>query len=126
MEPYRVEYLAGFRAEAYSIELEDAFGEARGHMDRMIERDVRFDIGGDRQRVGQVDTDIRDLTFKHILLPVWLAAYKYRGKSFRFVVNGRTGKVQGERPYSPIKIAIAVVVGLVIAVIVGFVAAQQG
>ena len=126
LEPYRVEYLAGFRAEAYSIELEDAFGEARGHMDRMIERDVRFDIGGDRQRVGQVDTDIRDLTFKHILLPVWLAAYKYRGKSFRFVVNGRTGKVQGERPYSPIKIAIAVVVGLVIAVIVGFVAAQQG
>jgi len=126
LEPYRVEYLAGFRAEAYSIELEDAFGEARGHMDRMIERDVRFDIGGDRQRIHNIDTQIANVTFKHVLLPVWLAAYKYRGKSFRFVVNGRTGKVQGERPYSPIKIAIAVVVGLVIAVIVGFVAAQQG
>ena len=125
MEPYRVEYLAGFRAEAYGVELEDAFGEARAHMDRLIERDVRFDIGGDRQRVGQVDTDIRDLTFKHILLPVWMAAYKYRGKSYRFVVNGRTGKVQGERPYSPIKIAVAVVVGLLIAAVVGFVAANS-
>ncbi|MDH5453557.1 MAG: primosomal protein N' (replication factor Y) - superfamily II helicase, partial [Paracoccaceae bacterium] len=47
--------------------------------------------------------------FKHILLPVWTAAYKFRGRSYRFVVNGQTGKVQGERPWSVLKIAIAVV-----------------
>ena len=44
-----------------------------------------------------------------------MAAYKYNGKSFRFVVNGQTGKVQGERPYSAWKIAGAVVVGLIVA-----------
>jgi hypothetical protein len=49
------------------------------------------------------------VTFKHILLPVWVAAYRYGGKPYRFVVNGQTGKVQGERPYSAIKIAIAVI-----------------
>ena len=43
------------------------------------------------------------LTFKHVLLPVWLAAYRYRGKSFRFVVNGRTGSVEGERPWSSVQ-----------------------
>ncbi len=94
-------------------------------MDRMIRRDVKYDIGGDDQRVGNVNTSVSDVTFKHILLPVWLAAYKYRGKTYRFVVNGRTGRVQGERPYSAWKIAFAVVIGLILALIAGFVIANS-
>jgi len=84
-------------------------------MDRVIARDVRFDIGGDRQRIHDIDTAVGAVTFKHVLLPVWLAAYKYRGETYRFVVNGRTGRVQGERPWSAWKIAIAVVLGLLVA-----------
>jgi hypothetical protein len=90
-------------------------------MDRIILRDVKYNIGGDEQRVSNVDTDVSDVTFKHILLPVWLEAYKYRGRTFRFVVNGRTGRVQGERPYSAWKITFAVLLGLIIALIAGFV-----
>jgi DNA-directed RNA polymerase subunit RPC12/RpoP len=116
LEPYQPQYLAGFRAEAYAISLQDGFGEARARMDRVIERDVRFDIGGDRQRISHIDTQVSDVTFKHILLPVWLAAYKYRGKTYRFVVNGQSGRVQGERPYSAWKIAGAVAV---LAILVG-------
>lgn len=123
LEPYQPEYLAGFRAEAYSVELREGYVEARAHMARVIERDVRFDIGGDRQRIHSVDTEVRDVTFKHILLPVWMAAYKYRGQTYRFVVNGRTGRVQGERPWSAIKITIAVVLGLLLAAGVGYLAA---
>ncbi len=125
LEPYNPEYLAGFRAEGYQIELADGFTEARGYMDRMILRDVKYDIGGDRQRVRNVDTAVSDITFKHVLLPVWLAAYKYRGRTFRFVVNGRTGRVQGERPYSGWKIAFAVILGLIAALIAGFVIANS-
>ena len=54
-------------------------------------------------------------------MPVWLAAYRYRGKSFRFVVNGRTGSVEGERPYSAVKIAIAVAIALVVAGLIAYV-----
>ncbi len=125
LEPYTPEYLAGFRAEAYAVSLEDGFAEARAHMDRVIERDVKFDIGGDRQRVHSINTDLSKLTFKHILLPVWLAAYKYRGKTYRFVVNGRTGRVQGERPYSAIKITIAVILGAIAAGIIGYIVAMN-
>tara|TARA_R110002049_G_scaffold10127_9_gene50625 strand:+ start:2684 stop:3721 length:1038 start_codon:yes stop_codon:yes gene_type:complete len=125
LEPYAPEYLAGFRAEAYGVSLEDGYAQARAHMDRVIERDVKFDIGGDRQRVHDIQTQISDVTFKHILLPVWLAAYKYRGKTYRFVVNGQSGKVQGERPYSAIKITIAVVLGLIAAAIAGYFMAQK-
>ena len=120
LEPYRPEYLAGFRAEGYTVELADGYQEARAYMDRVITRDVKFDIGGDRQRIGNIDTAISDVTFKHILLPVWLAAYKYRGKTFRFVVNGRTGRVQGQRPYSAWKISFAVITVAIIAGVAGY------
>jgi hypothetical protein len=123
LEPYHPEFLAGFRAEGYTVQLQEGFTEARAAMDRQIERDVKFDIGGDRQRIHRVDTDVSAVTFKHILLPIWLAAYKYRGTTYRFIVNGQTGRVQGERPYSAWKIAFAVILALLAAAAVGYVVA---
>jgi predicted RNA-binding Zn-ribbon protein involved in translation (DUF1610 family) len=109
LEPYSPDYLAGFQAEGYTVSLAD--GNARAHevMAGVIENDVRRDIGGDVQRVESVDTDYSAETFKHILLPIWTAAYKYGGKSYRFLVNGQTGEVQGERPYSWWKIGFALI-----------------
>jgi predicted RNA-binding Zn-ribbon protein involved in translation (DUF1610 family) len=127
LEPYTPEYLAGFRAEGYSVDLDDGFSQARDKMDATIARDVRFDIGGDRQRIHDIDTAVSDVTFKHILLPVWLAAYKYRGETYRFVVNARTGRVQGERPWSAWKIAVAVILGAALAGGIGYlIALEQG
>lgn len=108
LEPYSADYLAGFRAEAYSVDVEEGFSAARAIMDMTIRRDARFDIGGDRQRVHRIETEVDAVTFKHILAPVWIAAYRYRGESYRFVVNGRTGETIGERPYSPWKIVFAI------------------
>jgi hypothetical protein len=63
---------------------------------------------GDR-RIHATDTRYGGIHFKHILLPVWMSAFRFRDKVYRFVVNGRTGEVQGERPYSAGKIAFAIV-----------------
>jgi hypothetical protein len=112
--PFQTQYLAGFGAEGYQVELEEGFDEAKLKMRAVIEGDVRRDIGGDEQQISSLDTSYADITFKHVLLPVWVAAYKYGGQTYRFVVNGQTGKVQGERPYSKVKIAIAAVVALVV------------
>ncbi|WP_373354355.1 TFIIB-type zinc finger domain-containing protein [Pseudoroseicyclus sp. CXY001] len=125
LAPYRPDFLAGFTAEGYQVELDKGYEEARQIMDRQILRDVRADIGGDEQRVMNVSTQVSDVTYKHILLPVWMAAYKFKGKSYRFVVNGQSGEVQGERPYSAIKIAIAVILGLIVAGGVAYVAYLQ-
>lgn len=84
-------------------------------MDQAIRAAIRRDIGGDHQRIDHVDTEIWDVTFKHILLPVWVSAYRYGGKSYRFVVNGQSGKVMRERPYSAIKIAIALILAALLA-----------
>ncbi|WP_434288277.1 primosomal protein N' (replication factor Y) - superfamily II helicase [Celeribacter sp. SCSIO 80788] len=128
LEPYLPDYLAGYTSEAYTFTLEEGFKDAQTQMAQIITRDIKFDIGGDRQRIHNVDTRYSDVTYKHILLPVWFAAYKFRGKTYRFVINGRTGQVQGERPYSAWKIAIAVILALIAAGIVGYFYAmnQQG
>lgn len=126
LTPYDPRFLAGFRAEGYTVGVEDGYAEAKGAMNAVIEGDVRRDIGGDQQRIGGLKTEVGRLTFKHVLLPVWLAAFRYNGKSYRFVVNGRTGTVEGERPYSAVKIAFAVILGLVIALaLAGLMVAQN-
>lgn len=112
---YRPDYLAGFESEGYTVPLLDGHRAARDEMAQVIAMDVRRDIGGDEQRIERIDTSHRDETFKHILLPIWTAAYKYNGKSYRFVVNGQSGRVQGERPYSAWKIAFAVIAAIILA-----------
>ena len=115
LQSYREDYLSGFTAEGYTIGLEEGWARAQEVMAEVIAGDVRRDIGGDVQRIHRIDTDYSAETFKHILLPVWMAAYKYNGKSFRFVVNGQTGRVQGERPWSLWKIGFAVLAVLALA-----------
>jgi DNA-directed RNA polymerase subunit RPC12/RpoP len=126
LSAYEPRYLAGFRAEGYTVPVEEAYQEARAIMNGVIEADVRRDIGGDQQRITGMETRVGRLTFKHVLLPVWMAAYRYRGRSFRFVINGRTGDVQGERPYSAVKIAIAVFLALLLALAIAALQIAQG
>ena len=115
LEPYTPDYIAGFGAEGYTIPLADGHQMGRAKIDAVIRQDIARDIGGDEQRIDSVSTDYGTETFKHVLLPIWMAAYKYNGRSFRFLVNGQTSEVQGERPYSAWKIAFAV---LAVAIIV--------
>lgn len=112
--PYRPDYLSGFTAEGYTVALAGGHRIAREEMTSVITMDARRDIGGNLQRVDSLQTDYTDETFKHIMLPVWTAAYRYNGKSFRFVVNGQSGRVQGERPWSAWKIALAVLLALIV------------
>ena len=90
------------------MNIRDAFAEAKVIMEGVIHSSVVRDIGGDEQRVYHIDTHYMDITFKHILLPLWISAYHYNNKTFRFMINARTGEVQGERPYSWIKITLFV------------------
>ena len=114
LKPYSEAYLSGFRSEIYQIGLDEGFQQAKNIMDNHIRNAIRRDIGGDQQRISQVQTQHAETTFKHLLLPIWSAAFKYQDKTYRFVINGRNGKVQGERPYSKIKIFMAIVVGMIV------------
>ncbi len=106
---YKDDYISGFKSESYQINLEQGFNVAREIMDDKIRIAIRHHIGGDEQRIHSVSTQHSNISFKHILLPVWISAYRYKEKVYRFLVNARTGEVQGERPWSWVKIALAVI-----------------
>src|SRR6185503_19618260 len=108
--------------ESYQIDLAQGFEVARGIMDTQIRASINRDIGGDHQRIDWVNTYYNDIRFKHALLPLWVSAYEFHGKTYRFLVNARTGEVQGERPYSAWKITFFVltIAALVLTLIILF------
>jgi hypothetical protein len=72
----------------------------------LAESDIRKRY--DRANVQSLDTKYTNVTYKHVLLPLWSSAFGYNGKTYKYLINGETGKVSGSRPYSAIKIALAV------------------
>jgi hypothetical protein len=87
-----------------------------------IEGTIRAHIGGDEQRITKMYSQYDELMYKHLMLPVWVSAYRYQNRVYQFLVNARTGEVQGERPYSWIKITLftlmcLIIVGIVFAVV---------
>ncbi|QDU38359.1 DNA-directed RNA polymerase subunit P [Maioricimonas rarisocia] len=107
--PFTQQVLAGYLARTYDVPLDDGFEDARERIEAAVEQDVRRRIGGDKQRIHSLTCRCDAITFKHLLLPVWMLAYRYKDKSYRVFVNAGTGEVQGERPYSWVKIVSAVV-----------------
>jgi ribosomal protein S27E len=113
---YDPSYLAGYKAQRYQTELGPGFDHAKELMAPTIHSDVCRDIGGAEQRVMSVNTQYQNTTFQHLLLPVWIGAYRFKSKVFQVVVNARTGEVQGERPYSVGKIVLLVFAVLLVIV----------
>lgn len=108
LKPYDPAYLSGYKAQRYQVDLGQGFERAKQIAAGVIEGDVRRDIGGDEQRVHNISTHYSGITFKHLLLPVYAGAYRFNQKVYQIVVNGRTGEIQGDRPYSFLKIALFV------------------
>jgi DNA-directed RNA polymerase subunit RPC12/RpoP len=119
LRAYEPAFLAGFKAQRYQVPLEDGFQLARRRAEPHIHSTIRADIGGDEQQILSADTHYSAVTFKHMLLPVWIGAYKFQSKVYQVCVNARTGEVNGDRPYSAAKITlfvIALLIGILILV----------
>ncbi len=117
-KPYKPEYIAGFISERYAIGLKDAWEKAKVSIQtklrRHIESEVRQKKRADRVRNLSVNTTYRDITYKYLLLPVWISTFKYNDKIYQFMVNGQTGKVSGKTPISIPKVIITVIVVLIL------------
>ena len=106
-------FLSGFITEKYVMNLNNGYVHAKRIMDTRIDHAIRRDIGGDHQKIGSKDTEYNDIKFKLILLPVYMSSYVYNNKLYHFFLNARMGHITGDRPYSPLKIALTVILGIV-------------
>jgi LSD1 subclass zinc finger protein len=121
--PYNKSYLSGFITEKYQVDIKEGFEIAKEMAEPKIREAIKNDIGGDDQRIGSITMNFSSITFKHLLFPVYVNVYKYNNKAYQFVVNARTGEVQGPRPYSWIKITLTIL--LVVTAIIAIVMAVQ-
>ena len=96
------------------MELAKCFQEANQKIESLLRQEVNKRIGGDVQQVQTFDVQKDALKFRHLLLLLWILSYRFQDKSFRVVVNAVTCEVQGERPWSVVKLALAGVAGLVV------------
>ena len=126
IKPYEPQFLSGFEAQRYQLPLQDGFELAKREMQGQIDSTVRQAIGGDEQTVDNIATNYMNIMFKHILLPVWVGAYRFDGRVFQVVVNARTAQVKGERPYSIGKIVLLVVAVILLLIVIISLASMGG
>ena len=112
--PFDPKYLSGFDAEEYTIGLDNGFEMARVKMDGVIRSDIRSDIGGDQQQILDYHTQYDNTTYKNTLFPLWMTHFAYKGREYYYAVNGQSGRITGERPYSYIKITFLIITTVLI------------
>ncbi len=119
--PYTPEFVAGHLSRTYDRDPGEVFNtSARPRVDAQVDSSIRYDIGGDHQQISRKQTTFDMLQFMYLLLPMWLLTVNYDGKPFQVLVNGLTGEVQGQRPWSKVKIIAAVVAGLILIGVIVF------
>lgn len=115
---YDPEYIAGFVAERYTIGLKDSWDIATDSIDKKLKQSIsqkiRFENNADHVRGVNVSTSFQDITYKYLLLPIWVSNFKYKEKVYQFMINGQTGKVSGRIPLSIPKIILTVIGGILI------------
>lgn len=118
LKAYDPAYVRGWTVERYQIDLRQASETSKLQMDSVIRQLCAREVPGDTHRNLEVSSIYRGRTFKHILVPVWLASYTYGSKSFQVVVNGYTGKMAGEHPLSWVKITLAILAVVLIVLVI--------
>jgi DNA-directed RNA polymerase subunit RPC12/RpoP len=125
-KPYSAEFAAGHLARTYDHDVEECLGEATSIMENDIRATVRRDIGGDQQRISSMNINWREMTYKHMLLPLWLLTVIYDGRPFQVYINGVTGEVHGARPYSKVKIITAIALALLVVILIAVAVSAAG
>jgi hypothetical protein len=122
--PYSTAYLSGFIVEHYQIVLLDAAQASQDAMTRKLREMCAAEVPGDTHRNLRIHPVFSAQTFKHILVPVWLLSYLYSRQMYQVVVNGYDGRMAGQYPKSPWKIALLVVLAIVALMIFALVSQQ--
>jgi len=126
LRAYKPEYLSGYISERYSVSREQGWEKAQQVADNTLEHEIKRVIGGDEIRNLRIRTSYDDITYKHLLLPVWNANYTYKSRRYYYMVNGQTGTVSGHVPRSAVKITFFTLFCVaVVGVIALYVMSQQ-
>jgi DNA-directed RNA polymerase subunit RPC12/RpoP len=121
---FKPEYLAGWPALTYDRSLAQGALLAREQVIKKVRRELQLRVlpGQQKQNLHTGNVSWRGMTFKYVLLPVWIGMYRYKGREFRVILNGQTGIVAGEKPRDTLKLAgiiLSAIMTLVVLILFG-------
>jgi predicted RNA-binding Zn-ribbon protein involved in translation (DUF1610 family) len=105
---YTPEFLAGWQAQSYDIDLPTCWEEGKNTMREKSKQACYDDTGSSHVRNFSMSADFDDESWRYILLPIYLTSYKFEDKTFQVLVNGQTGTIAGQKPVAWWKIWLAV------------------
>jgi hypothetical protein len=103
--------------EQFRVQRKYARPLAKQGFENLIRQDCTRYVPG-RCRNLKVNVQLDGLSSEAMLLPVWIVAYRYREQTYRFLLNGQTGKAAGQAPTSwkkMLALAGIVILGIVLA-----------
>jgi hypothetical protein len=108
LKRYQPYYLAGWLSEEYSVTREQALDQCQREFYERERRNVAAFMPGDTHRDLDVQSEFSQISSDLCLLPVYIISYRYKKKLYRFLVNGQTGKIAGEKPVTYRKVALLI------------------
>ena len=122
---YKPEYIAGFASERYAIGLKEGWEKAKSSIYSKLRSTIRSRIRSEKNadRVDNLNTKTtyNNITYKYLLLPIWISSFRYGDKTYQFMVNGQTGKVAGRTPIDMVKVALTIGAGVLLLLLLMFV-----
>lgn len=105
LEPFKPEYMSGFRGEKYNMLSNLVASRAKQKMTEDVNQMLRTTYPGYASvRILHNNIMERGSAVQYGLLPAWKYLYTYGGKEYPFYVNGQTGKIVGNAPVSKAKV----------------------
>jgi hypothetical protein len=109
---YEPTLLAGFQASAHDVSLADGWERGRADLRERARDACRGDIPERHVRNFSMKADLRDESWRHVLLPVWVSAYRWEDRTFVVLVDGCSGRVVGQKPVAWWKVWVTVALAL--------------
>ena len=100
LKRYKPYFLAGWMSEEYSVESDQALTICQAEFARRERAGVQTFLPGDTHNGLNVETSYNHVNSDLVLLPMYLLSYRYHNKVYRFLMNGQTAKIDGDKPLS--------------------------
>ncbi len=108
LTPYTPDFLAGWQAQSYDVNLPTAWEQGKDAMRGRAKEACHAQINSSHVRNFSLTADFADETWRYVLWPVYVTAYRFEDKVFQVMVNGQTGAVAGQKPVAWWKIWLAI------------------
>ncbi|MDO5738093.1 MAG: hypothetical protein Q4P65_02430 [Eubacteriales bacterium] len=124
--PFSSSYLSGFKADRYDITQKKAEKKLYQRMNNSVWTAFSKQVKGyDVVTPRNIKSNFIEHDISYCLLPVWILNTEWEGKTYRYAMNGQTGKIVGELPSSKLQFMkwslIYIFLYLLIGLVVGYV-----